>query len=113
MVLPVAFVRQFPKDYAGDYFELDVDRLALFLVPQDKVVNKAFKLVHHHHATQVSVPRVWLRDRGAVPGDCIELWEDSAQSDRVMLRFVPKASNPTAAAKLKAPVFADFRRVGE
>lgn len=113
ILIPAAFVKRFPKNYVGEYFELDVDRLLLRLVDPDAAQNTPYTVVRHHGSAQLSIPRFWLKDRAAVPGDAVEVWEDSAQPDRLLVRFSPKVSNPTAAAALNPPVYADFRMVGE
>lgn len=107
LVLPPQFVAQAGRGYAAEFWELDELRLLLFLIDPKKAQNPTYKLVDGHRVTQVSIPRPWLRDRSAKSSDLLEIYEDTAQPDRLLIRL------RRAGAQLPVPAWADFRRVDE
>ena len=108
-VIPAHVVKQAPSDPVAEFTELDIDRLLVKVVHRGLAKEHVYGIVFHNRAAQVSIPRWWLQNVGAQPGDEVQLWEDTAQPDRLLLRFAPTSSDPAKAAALATPVYKDFR----
>lgn len=76
LILPIVFLRQFPAAQCASYQELENGLLRVDICQQGEVPsNRGYKLVTSEGATWASVPRQWLRNMGAVPGDLLDVFE--------------------------------------
>jgi hypothetical protein len=73
LTLPPAFIKQFPKRYKAEFYELDITTLRLQMVdPKTPPGDRRYAIVRHKGSAWVNVPRRWLRDQQVEPGDSLE-----------------------------------------
>lgn len=91
-------IRAHPPRAVVEFDQPDVDILILRLVnPQGKSpidnrssFNKRYAIVTHHGTNWTSVPKIWLRDRGAKAGDVLEVFRHAHDTALVL-----KLTRPT------------------
>lgn len=93
LFLPQSFADQFPNDYVAEYRERSSTLLEVTLVnPKSPAGNKRYRVFHHHGASQVSIPKVWLRDKLASAGEHVDIYQDGLDPKKLVLtlrRFYP------------------------
>lgn len=93
LILPAAYLKQFPSHYKATFRELTMDSLLLSMVsPQDVSAVKSYRLVTSRGSSWTSVPRSWLQNIGARPGDRLEIWA-TADPTRLLIFFRRKPTD--------------------
>lgn len=77
-----------PKRAEVEFDQPDVDILVLRLVTprtdNHSSFNKRYRVVRHHGTHWTSIPKLWLRDRGAAPGDRIEVYRHASEPSLIL-----------------------------
>src|SRR4051812_13120394 len=76
LVLPAHYLKQFTLEHCATFQELTPDTLSVSMVAKgQRPMNRPYKLVTRKGASWVSIPRPWLRNIAARPGDYIDLFD--------------------------------------
>lgn len=80
LYLPTDFVASFPDHYEAEFRQVAPNVMELRLVdPKTPAKAKRYSVVKHNGATWTSIPKAWLRDRGARSGDQVLLAQSITQ----------------------------------
>ena len=75
LILPAPFLKQFSPQHGVVFDEISMDILKLTMVdPGEPTAAKVYKLVSSRGSSWVSLPRPWLSNIGARPGDVVALF---------------------------------------
>ena len=89
LILPTAFLRQFTAAHCASFQELCQGALRLDISEQgERPQNRPYRFVTPKKGgTWVSVPRQWLRNMGARPGDFLDVFEDPADKRKLIVQY--------------------------
>jgi hypothetical protein len=95
MHLPLDYVRTFPESYVAEFVERGGGIMEMSVVdPRKPARARRYTIVRHHSGAWVSVPRLWLRDKGAKDGDSVSLYQPEDQTDRRLYLQLHKQPRP-------------------
>lgn len=74
--------------YMGEFREVDLETLDFtFAEEQEIAYAKRYSVVRHHGSVIVSLPRFFLKNNLAQPGDMIDVFYDERQPKKLFLKF--------------------------
>lgn len=91
--LPVAIMQSVAKGSLVEFEEVEMDVLRMtFVSPTTRAQNKRYRITRNNTgACWTSVPRRWLQNLGAQPGDDLVLMADPEQRGAYLLQLISKA----------------------
>lgn len=96
VVVPAEVAKVIGELDLAEFWETGTHTMRLrFVDPKAPTYAKQFKPVRHHGSIQVSVPRPWLHDKSAKPGDVIEVYRDEDDPKTLYLKYRPAPTPKT------------------
>lgn len=104
LAVPASFAKSAPGHYQVEVRELPQHTLELKLVnPQNAPNSKRYRLIEHKRSHILSLPRYWLRDRSARPGDVLTIheangllfiqWRQDLRQHKALIAQAPRDPN--------------------
>jgi hypothetical protein len=93
LFLPVSVMQHVPKGHLVEFEEAEMDVLRMtFHTPTSRADNQRYRNTRNNTgACWTSIPRRWLQNNGAQPGDECVLEVDPGQQGAYLLRLISKA----------------------